>query len=73
MIPTASQEIKSVSVMLGHFGYWSLAGALYACLLAKRMPGIIYGPLVWAPATSAGFRRQVSSRPLISIRPGATD
>ncbi|WMT92768.1 hypothetical protein [Pelagibacterium sp. H642] len=47
MIPSASQEIKSAATLLGHFGYGALAGALYACLPGKRMPAVIYGPLVW--------------------------
>ena len=47
IVPTASQEAKNVTPLLGHFSYGALAGALYACLPGKPIPAIIYGPLVW--------------------------
>jgi uncharacterized membrane protein YagU involved in acid resistance len=36
-----------MTTVLAHFGFGAVAGALYG-LLPPRMPGLIYGPAVWA-------------------------
>ncbi len=38
---------RALTAMLAHFGFGAFAGAIYG-LLPRRMPGLVYGPLVWA-------------------------
>src|SRR5690606_29575821 len=43
-----SDERRAASrTLLAHFGFGAFAGALYG-LLPRRVPGVLFGPLVWA-------------------------
>ena len=41
------EENAATCTLLAHFHYGALAGALYG-LLPRHVPGVVFGPLVWA-------------------------
>ena len=47
-LPAVARPDGATASLLAHFGYGALTGALYACLPPGRLPGVIYGPAVWA-------------------------
>jgi len=55
MLPAASRKDGAATTMLAHFGYGAATGALYACFANGRVPGVIYGPAVWAASYLALF------------------
>lgn len=46
-VTDAEGERAADQTILAHFGFGALAGAIYG-LLPRRMPGLLFGPLVWA-------------------------
>lgn len=68
-LPAASRNDGGATALLAHFGYGALTGALYTVLPRGRLPGIVYGPAVWAASyfgwiPAAGILKPAHKHPL---------
>lgn len=57
----------TAATLLSHFAFGALAGALFAAL-PRRVPGLLYGPLVWAASylgwiPAAGLLKPATEHP----------